>query len=159
MTLSRMLLPALVAMVALSCDSATDLDERWARPESIQFAPSLNIDLAEMNRTASGLYWQDLAEGTGVAAAVGHDVVLHYRGWFPDGTLFDSSYDRNDPIEFHLGGGQVISGMDEGIVGMQPGGIRKLVIRPELAYGKRGKGPIRPLTTLVFEVELVSIRL
>lgn len=154
----RKFLIPLIAIAALSCDSSTDLDERWARPENIQFAQSLEINLSEMNRTASGLYWQDLVEGTGVAAAVGHTVVIHYRGWLPDGTLFDSSYDRNDPIDFPLGGGFVIAGMDEGIVGMQPGGIRKLVIRPELAYGKRGKGPIPPLATLIFDVELVSIR-
>lgn len=148
----------LACLPAIACSSPTELDDRWAVPEDIQFATSLEIDLDEMNRTASGLYWQDLSEGTGAPVAVGQTVELHYRGWLPDGTLFDSSWAREDPIEFFVGGGSVIAGMEEGVVGMQPGGVRKLVIRPELAYGARDRGPIPPLATLIFEIELISIR-
>jgi FKBP-type peptidyl-prolyl cis-trans isomerase FkpA len=149
----------LAALLALgACRGPSEPDDRWARPETIQFAPSLNVDLSQMTLTASGLYVQDLRMGAGRVAAAGNTVVVHYTGWLPDGTVFDSSYDRNEPIQFMLGVGLVIAGWDEGLIGMQPGGRRKLVIRPELAYGRRGRPPIPPLATLVFDVELVQVR-
>lgn len=148
----------LLATAALTaCGDVAGPSDRWAEPENIQFAASLNIDLAQMNRTASGLYWQDLEVGVGLAAEIGHTVIIHYNVWLPDGTLIDSSYGKS-PIEFPVHGGIVIAGMDEGVVGMQLGGRRKLVIRPELAYGRRGRDPVPPLATLVFDVELISIR-
>jgi FKBP-type peptidyl-prolyl cis-trans isomerase FkpA len=150
-----MLVAALVALAISACDSPTEPDDRWARPENIQFAESLNIDLGAMTRTQSGLYWQDLQVGAGTTAAAYNTVRVHYTGWLPDGTMFESSRTKNAPIEFLLGVGLVIRGWDEGIVGMQVGGTRKLVIRPELAYGRSGKGPIPPLTTLIFDVELL----
>jgi FKBP-type peptidyl-prolyl cis-trans isomerase FkpA len=148
----------LLTLFTGACRGPTEPDDRWARPESIQFASSLNIDLSAMTRTPSGLYLQDLTVGTGRMAAVGDSVRVHYVGWLPDGTVFDSSRERGMPITFMLGVGLVIRGWDEGLVGMQQGGTRKLVIKPELAYGRAGKGPIPPLATLVFEVELLSIR-
>jgi FKBP-type peptidyl-prolyl cis-trans isomerase FkpA len=150
-----MMLVVVLAMSVSACSSPTEPDDRWARPENIQFAESLHIDLAAMNRTQSGLYWQDLQVGTGATAAAYNNVRVHYTGWLPDGTMFESSRATNAPIEFLLGVGLVIRGWDEGIVGMQVGGTRKLVIRPELAYGRSGKGPIPPLTTLIFDVELL----
>jgi FKBP-type peptidyl-prolyl cis-trans isomerase FkpA len=154
----RQILILLAVLIPAACDSPTEPDRRWANPESIQYAAALNVDLAAMTKTASGLYWQDLRVGSGRAAVVGDSVRVHYNGWLPDGTLFDSSYERNMPITFMLGVGLVIKGWDEGLVGMQPGGIRKLVIKPDLAYGRGGKGPIPPLATLVFDVELLAIR-
>lgn len=148
----------LSALLLAGCRGPAEPDDRWARPEDIQFAASLNINLDEMTRTASGLYIQDLEVGTGPAAAVGDSVRVHYVGWLPDGTVFDSSRERGMPITFMLGVGIVIKGWDEGLLGMQAGGVRKLVIRPELAYGRRGRSPIPPLATLIFEVELLSIR-
>ena len=83
---------------------------------------------------------------------------MHYTGWLTNGTQFDSSKDRNDPFEFHLGQGQVIAGWDEGVAGMQVGGTRKLTIPPALGYGARGAGGvIPPNATLVFEVELLAV--
>lgn len=109
--------------------------------------------------TASGLQIEDITVGTGTTAEAGQNVVVHYTGWLTDGTKFDSSKDRNDPFQFGLGQRQVIAGWDEGVQGMQIGGVRKLTIPPQLGYGARGAGGvIPPNATLVFEVELLGVR-
>lgn len=109
---------------------------------------------------AGGLVVDDVKEGQGATAVKGKLVSVHYTGHLTDGTKFDSSYDRGQPIDFHLGAGEVIAGWDQGIEGMKVGGKRKLTIPPELAYGARGTpgGPIPPNATLVFDVELVAVR-
>ncbi len=107
----------------------------------------------------SELIIEDLVVGNGETATAGQSVSVHYTGWLTNGQKFDSSVDRNDPFEFNLGRGQVISGWDQGVAGMQVGGKRKLTIPPELAYGSRGAGGvIPPNATLVFEVELLGVR-
>ncbi len=109
--------------------------------------------------TATGLQIEELTVGTGATAAAGQNVVVHYTGWLTNGTKFDSSKDRNDPFRFGLGQRQVIAGWDEGVQGMQIGGVRKLTIPPDLGYGARGAGGvIPPNATLVFEVELLDVR-
>ena len=106
----------------------------------------------------SGLKYQDLVVGTGAEATPGKRVAVHYTGWLTNGTKFDSSVDRGQPYVFPLGGGEVIRGWDEGIVGMKVGGKRKLTIPPDLAYGAAGRQPvIPPNSTLMFDVELVSV--
>lgn len=107
--------------------------------------------------TASGLQYYVLAEGTGEPPVPGSSVSVHYTGYLMDGTKFDSSIDRQSPITFVLGQGQVIQGWDEGIALMKPGAKYKLVIPPELAYGAAGLSPsIPPNATLVFDVELLA---
>lgn len=108
--------------------------------------------------TASGLQMEEITIGTGATAEAGQNVSVHYTGWLTNGTKFDSSKDRNDPFQFPLGKRHVILGWDEGVQGMQVGGVRKLTIPPELGYGARGAGGvIPPNATLVFEVELLDI--
>ncbi|MBA0902203.1 MAG: FKBP-type peptidyl-prolyl cis-trans isomerase [Candidatus Nitrotoga sp.] len=107
--------------------------------------------------TPSGLQYEDLIVGSGAAAQGGHTVTVHYTGWLTDGKKFDSSKDINDPFQFTLGAREVIAGWDEGVQGMQIGGVRKLTIPPSLGYGVRGAGrTIPPDSTLIFEVELLG---
>jgi FKBP-type peptidyl-prolyl cis-trans isomerase FkpA len=109
---------------------------------------------------AGALGVDEVRAGQGATAVKGKLVSVHYTGHLTDGTKFDSSYDRGQPIDFHLGAGEVIAGWDQGIEGMKVGGKRKLTIPPELAYGARGTpgGPIPPNATLVFDVELVGVK-
>ena len=108
----------------------------------------------------------DTVVGSGAEAVSGRPVSVHYTGWLHDpgksdgrGRKFDSSVDRGQPFDFHLGGGQVIRGWDEGVAGMKVGGKRTLTIPPELGYGARGAGGvIPPNATLVFDVELLAVR-
>jgi len=111
----------------------------------------------------SGLQWRDLTVGEGAEAKSGNMVDVHYTGWLyadgKKGSKFDSSVDRGKPFSFALGAGKVIRGWDEGVAGMKIGGKRKLVIPPELGYGKRGAPPvISSDATLIFEVELLGIK-
>jgi FKBP-type peptidyl-prolyl cis-trans isomerase len=116
-----------------------------------------------MNKTASGLQYEDTTPGTGATAAPGKTCVMHYTGWLwtnnAKGTKFDSSLDHGSPFSFKLAAGQVIRGWDEGVSGMKIGGKRTLLIPPDLGYGSRGAGGvIPPNATLLFEVELVDIK-
>ncbi|WP_461533879.1 peptidylprolyl isomerase [Sinomicrobium sp.] len=109
-------------------------------------------------KTESGLWYKILEKGEGEKAVKGKEVAVHYEGMLTDGTVFDSSFRRNQPISFRLGAGQVISGWDEGIGLLTTGGKARLVIPPQLAYGSRGAGGIiPPNATLVFDVELVKV--
>ncbi len=109
---------------------------------------------------SGGLQVEEVKPGEGAIATRGKTVSVHYTGRLTDGTKFDSSLDRGQPIDFPLGAGVVIKGWDMGIEGMKVGGKRKLTIPPDLAYGARGTpgGPIPPNATLVFDVELVGVK-
>lgn len=109
--------------------------------------------------TDSGLKYQEINIGDGdLCKGRGQTAIVHYTGWMEDGTKFDSSKDRDDPFSFPIDCGYVIRGWDEGVVGMQVGGVRKLTIPPELAYGENGAGGvIPPNATLVFEIELLEL--
>jgi FKBP-type peptidyl-prolyl cis-trans isomerase FkpA len=108
--------------------------------------------------SASGLKYVDEKIGDGAEAKAGSVVTVHYTGWLENGTKFDSSLDRNSPFRFKLGAGQVIRGWDEGVAGMRIGGKRKLIIPPDLGYGRQGAGGvIPPNATLIFQVELLGV--
>ena len=117
-----------------------------------------------MITSPSGLQYDDTVAGDGDTARAGQQVSVHYTGWLHDpaapngrGRKFDSSKDRGQPFQFHLGAGQVIRGWDDGVQGMKVGGTRVLVIPPNLGYGARGAGGvIPPNATLVFEVDFLG---
>lgn len=101
---------------------------------------------------------EDIQVGEGKLAEKGKDITVHYMGCLENGTQFDSSLERSQPLTITLGVGQVIKGWDEGFDGMREGGKRKLTIPPEMGYGARGiAGVIPPNATLIFEVELLRV--
>jgi FKBP-type peptidyl-prolyl cis-trans isomerase len=133
-------------------------------PAVESFQPSLvnrdtapEVDLSGMTTTASGLSYMDLAVGDGNETVHGESVTVHYIGWFLDGEKFDASVDKGVTFDFDLGTGSVIAGWHEGVAGMRVGGIRRLVIPPDLAYGAAGRSGIPPNSTLVFDVELFQV--
>lgn len=114
---------------------------------------------AGFNKTASGLRYKIIQQGNGLKAVNGGTVFVHYKGQLVDGTEFDSSYKRNEPISFSLGTGQVISGWDEGIELLKVGDKARLVIPSNLAYGAKGAGGvIPPNATLIFDIELMDVK-
>jgi FKBP-type peptidyl-prolyl cis-trans isomerase FkpA len=132
--------------------SAHLISSVWAQSDFAQAAakePGAKV-------TASGLVYRSLQDGQGASPMATDKVKVHYRGTFPDGKEFDSSYKRNQPIDFPLNG--VIACWTEGVQLMKVGGKAKLTCPPAIAYGTRGAGGvIPPNATLQFEVELIAI--
>lgn len=136
---------ALAGMVLAGCNAET------ARNFPGEPAP------ASIKSTASGLKYIDMTMGTGESPAAGSRVTVHYSGYLLNGKKFDSSVDRDEPLVFTVGVGQVIKGWDEGLSTMKVGGKRKLIIPSHLGYGARGAGDaIPPDADLVFDVELLK---
>lgn len=109
--------------------------------------------------TPSGLKYVDLRIGQGEAATTGKIIEVHYVGWLENGAKFDSSRDRDRPFTFRLGAGDAPKGWDEGLAGMKVGGKRKLVIPPELGFGRQGVGSVvPPNAVLLYEFELLEVR-
>jgi FKBP-type peptidyl-prolyl cis-trans isomerase FkpA len=107
--------------------------------------------------TPSGLVYRSLKDGNGASPTASDKVTVHYKGTFPDGREFDSSYKRGQPIDFPLN--RVIACWTEGVQRMKVGGKAKLTFPPEIAYGARGAGnAVPPNATLLFEVELLGIQ-
>jgi len=134
---------------------------REKRLEEERFAAEAELEklAAGFKKTESGLRYKIIQNGDGVKAEKGKTVSVHYKGQLPDGTVFDSSYKRNQPIDFPLGVGQVIPGWDEGIQLLKVGDKARLVIPSDLAYGSRGAGGvIPPNATLIFDVELMNVK-
>lgn len=180
--------PAAAAWLALIVGAAAAAGEpQQAAPAETQRAPAAVGEAAPASREAAEaaappagpavpavpvteagpqLLIEDLRDGSGSAAASGMSLVVHYTGWLYEptalgyrGRKFDSSRDRGAPFTFTLGAGRVIPGWEIGLMGLEVGGLRRLVIPPELAYGSRGAGNglIPPNSTLVFEVELIGV--
>ncbi len=137
-----------LAQDMLRSEHEEDLRLEYLAAEGITDAP-----------TASGLYFIEKKRGDGPKVIAGNRVKVHYEGRLLDGTVFDSSYERGDPIDFVIGQGWVIPGWDEGITMMHVGGKATLVIPSHLGYGERGAGPTIPaFSTLVFDVEVVEAK-
>jgi FKBP-type peptidyl-prolyl cis-trans isomerase FkpA len=126
--------------------------------ESTTFASALGVDLSASTKADRGYYYRDIEVGTGSVVGTAHHLLVHYSGWFPDGTLFDSNQDPDDPFTFDVGAGQVIVGWDLGVVGMRVGGTRQLIIPPGLGYGSADYGQIPGNSILVFNIQVVSLQ-
>ncbi|HEV7302131.1 MAG TPA: FKBP-type peptidyl-prolyl cis-trans isomerase [Tepidisphaeraceae bacterium] len=126
-----------------------------ANAEAGEAFRAANAKKPGVTTTASGLQIEKTTEGDGASPKPTDTVKVHYTGTLIDGTKFDSSVDRGEPISFPLNG--VIPGWTEGLQLMKVGGKAKLVIPPALGYGASGQGPIPPNATLVFDVELLGI--
>lgn len=118
--------------------------------EDIKESVSLSGELTK-------LVVDDVKRGVGREVAEGDTVSVHYVGTLRDGSEFDSSLKRGEPFSFTVGEGRVIEGWEEGLLGMQVGGERILVVPPEMAYGNRQVGPIPPNSPLIFKIELLNI--
>lgn len=137
-------------------EGAAKLREEQARKQAEQ---DLDEIAAGFDKTDSGLRYKIIQEGNGAKAESGKTVSVHYKGMLPNGKVFDSSFERKQPIDFQLGAGQVIAGWDEGIALLKVGDKARLVIPSHIGYGSAGAGGvIPPNATLVFDVELVGIK-
>jgi FKBP-type peptidyl-prolyl cis-trans isomerase FkpA len=167
---ARLFVIASIALSIVAC-SKSEKPEGAAPAAASAPAPGTAADTsaaatADTGSPAMPLQQTDLAPGAGAEIKAGQTALVHYTGWLFEaaanenkGKQFDSSV-GGEPFEFQLGAGHVIPGWDKGVVGMKPGGKRRLVIPPDMAYGARGAGNglIPPGATLVFDVELVEIR-
>ena len=118
-------------------------------PEALEYNADLQVDISEMAKLPVGVLYSDLAPGAGAEVASGDSVEILVLGWLPDGTRVDSSV-----TALRIGAGDVIAGIDAALPGMKPGGRRKLVIPPGLAYGPEGRDNIPANAVLVYDVEL-----
>lgn len=143
-----------LALAAIVLLSANQCQENQSEGQNMNSETQAD---AKIQSVPAGLQIEDLKIGTGAEAVAGKNVDVHYTGTLTNGQKFDSSKDRGEPFTFALGAGQVIQGWDKGVAGMKEGGVRKLTIPPELAYGSRQVGPIPANSTLIFEVELLKV--
>lgn len=153
------LLPLALTLAACGSDENGPAEVELQDPAQITYASVLGVDLSSMQLQSSGLYIRDLEDGAGDPTAAGDVMVVHYSGWINDGTLFDSSHNPGrEPFTLVAGSGGVIAGWQEGLIGMRVGGLRQLVIPPQLAYGVQSPSPLIPAgSVLIFEIELLEL--
>lgn len=149
-------LPLVLALTLAACEHST-APQPIKTVEETTFSPLLGVNLSAMTKTSTGLYWRDVAVGTGATAATGDKVSVRYAGFLPNGTPFDATAPDASPFQFTIGASSVIAGWNEGIAGMKVGGQRQLVIPSTLAYGSEAHAGIPANSVLVFVVTLVSI--
>lgn len=149
----------LLVLTSLACggDSSTD-PAVPSDPATETYAASLGVNIAAMTRVSADLYIQDVVPGSGAAAAVGSTLQMVYSGYLVNGSRFDTNVGSGTTFPVTIGTTNVIAGWTQGLVGMRPGGKRKLVIGSNLGYGLVDYGPIPAGSTLVFDVEAVSVR-
>ncbi len=154
---TRLSVVAAVTLALVACgDTVATVDMEvpvfGPDPADVEFAASLGIDLGSMMETTTGLFYRDDIEGAGEPAALGDDVTLTYTGWLVDGEEFDSG-----GFIATLGATSLIAGFTEGLVGMQAGGTRTIVIPANLAYGSSAPGTIPGNAVLVFELMVTAV--
>ena len=144
---------SLFLLFFVGCDSGED-------PQVVELPLPLEVAEADYTVTDSGLKYFDLVPGdtTFPISVVGQEVVVHYNAWLENGMMIESTrfFGGGNPLSFVLGNGQVIDGWEEGLLGMYPGGLRQLVIPPELAYGEQGVSGVPPNSTLIYEVDYLG---
>src|SRR5580704_1201387 len=129
-------------------------------PGYAQFDPKMPPGVPEITGApveSLNMHYIDFVVGTGAVAAPGKEYTVHYTGWLRDGTKFDSSVDRKEPLKFVQGKRLVIAGWEAGFEGMKVGGKRRLFIPYQLAYGEAGRDQIPPKAELIFDVELLGV--
>lgn len=148
---------------SLNSESVADSDSQesnivLADGANQQAALGAALEAASSNNRLAKVIANDVILGDGETVEADSRVEIHYIGSLQNGQQFDNSYHRGAPLVFTVGDGKVISGLEEGVVGMKVGGQRVLVIPAELAYGEDGFGPIPGGATLVFAVELLAVK-
>lgn len=149
-------LPALLLAAVTACSSTDSSVQEPQVIETTTFASGLGVNLGASTKLQRGMYTRDITVGTGADVVNGQNVSMRYTGALSNGTQFDANT-SGAPFTFRLGGGQVIAGWDQGIIGMKVGGVRQLIIPSSLAYGPNDYGPIPGGSILVFTVTVVSV--
>jgi FKBP-type peptidyl-prolyl cis-trans isomerase len=152
---ARLLTVALTSLTLLACgtDVSGPDDVEFQVIEELNFAPTLNIDLASMEQTTTGVYYEDVVDGEGTALVWGDLPTVAYQGWLANGQRFDDG-----TFSYRMGNNEVVPGFEQGMFGMKPGGVRMMIIPPVLAYGASGAGSIPPGSVLIFQVEVLSVQ-
>ncbi len=131
----------------------------YTHPADVFYDESLGVDIEQMNFDLDGLYWDDVREGTGTEAARGDTVTIRFREYLPIGNLLRNTIDEGEPTVFVISAGEVLAGWEIGVQGMREGGLRRLVLPPQLAFAGIGRGNrIPPDQVLVYEILLEEVR-
>jgi FKBP-type peptidyl-prolyl cis-trans isomerase FkpA len=147
---------AMLLVLAAGCLKGTEPNNP-SNPATETYAASLGVNISQMTKLSDDLYIQDLVVGTGTQAASGKTLSVTYTGWLANGTQFDSNVGKA-AVSVTLGAGGVIPGWEIGLVGVKAGGKRRLVIGSALGYGPMDYGVIPANSTLVFDVQVISVQ-